>query len=295
MLNRVLVLVKFFCAIMNRLERTHRQSTDEAINIIQRRIAGVSRSLNNEILDERILNNLQTEVNSLYRNFERLQQTVYATTYRHTLQSITNLSELITERLQRFQESFQPALPVNDPQDNQEDYDLETFSGNLDEITGVSFNNEEQPNAVRVRQTRLKIDKSKLESLLSLGFSVRKIARDGLLGKALHYNTIHSFMKNNNMLSIKERYTIMSDNELKEIITNINKDFPNSGIREVVSHLKSRDPPILIQRNQCARLLAEIDQVGTAVRWAQVIQRRQYQVPSPNSLWHMDSHHSLVE
>ena len=85
----------------------------------------------------------------------------------------------------------------------------------------------------------------------------------------------------------------MTDAELKNVITDINSNFPNSGIREMVAHLKSRN--LVVQRNRVAKLLAEVDHVGTAVRWAQVIQRRRYQVPSPNSLWHMDSHHSLVQ
>ena len=29
-------------------------------------------------------------------------------------------------------------------------------------------------------------------------------------------------------------------------------------------------------------------------RWATVITRRTYSVPGPNSLWHIDGHHSLL-
>ena len=56
---------------MDRLTRTHRQSPEEAVNIIQRRIAGISRSLNNDFLDETSISNFQNELNSLYRNVER--------------------------------------------------------------------------------------------------------------------------------------------------------------------------------------------------------------------------------
>ena len=37
-----------------------------------------------------------------------------------------------------------------------------------------------------------------------------------------------------------------------------------------------------------------IDPVNTRIRWATVISRRTYTVPAPNSLWHLDGHHSLI-
>ena len=96
------------------------------------------------------------------------------------------------------------------------------------------------------------------------------------------------------MLSIRERYTRKSDEDLKTLIIEINQNFPNFGIREVVAHLKNQDPPILLHRLQCQKLLFEIDLVGCSICWAQTIKRRQYSVPTPNSLWHIDSHHALI-
>ena len=52
---------------------------------------------------------------------------------------------------------------------------------------------------------RFKIDRKKLEHLLSVGFAVRKIAKDGLLGRKLHHNTVHNFMARNHM-QIPKRY-----------------------------------------------------------------------------------------
>ena len=70
-----------------------------------------------------------------------------------------------------------------------------------------------------VTEKRFIIDKNKLEHLLSLGFTVRKIARDGLLGKQLHHNTLHNFMERNQMKSIRNRYTSLSDDELHHKIS----------------------------------------------------------------------------
>jgi len=37
-----------------------------------------------------------------------------------------------------------------------------------------------------------------------------------------------------------------------------------------------------------------VDPANTALRWGIVVSRRQYSVPWPNSLWHLDGHHSLI-
>lgn len=37
-----------------------------------------------------------------------------------------------------------------------------------------------------------------------------------------------------------------------------------------------------------------MDPPNTALKWGIVVSRRQYSVPWPNSLWHLDGHHSLI-
>ena len=101
-------------------------------------------------------------------------------------------------------------------------------------------------------------------------------------------------MIRNNIVLVRGRYTQLSNESLSDIIRSISQNFPNSGVREMVAHLRNRDPPIILQRDRCSRLLANIDPVGTARRWAQAIHRRQYSVPTPNSLWHLDSNHALI-
>ena len=64
------------------------------------------------------------------------------------------------------------------------------------------------------------------------------------------------------------------------------------GSEEVCAALRSRG--IKVQRERCRTLLAEVDSTGTAARWSRTVQRRQYNVPMANSLWHLDSHHSLI-
>ena len=145
----------------------------------------------------------------------------------------------------------------------------------------------------REAKKHFSIDKSKLNHLLSCGFTVKTIAREGLLGERIHYNTVHNMMTRNGMASVRKRYTDLSDEILLELTGEINC-FPNSGSREMVAHLRNRNPPIRIQRDRCARFLTQSDPVGTARRWVQAIHRCQYSVPTPNSLWHLDSNHALI-
>lgn len=55
-----------------------------------------------------------------------------------------------------------------------------------------------------------------------------------------------------------------------------------------------RNEGLYVQRKRVRIIFAEIDRVGTAVRWANAVQRRTYSVPTPNSLWHMDANLKLI-
>ena len=141
---------------------------------------------------------------------------------------------------------------------------------------------------------RSDIDRSKLEAFLGMGFTVTYIANHGLLGGNVHRNTIHNFIRRNGICGPRQRYSAISDADLREKIAELNRRYPNSGAQEMLSLLRSHTPSLIVQRDRCRRILAEIDPVGTARRWSQAIRRRQYSVPTPNSLWHLDSNHSLI-
>lgn len=48
-----------------------------------------------------------------------------------------------------------------------------------------------------------------------------------------------------------------------------------------------------VQRHRIRKALNIVDPVGVASRWSQSIKRRNYRVPTPNSLWHLDAHLKL--
>ena len=49
-----------------------------------------------------------------------------------------------------------------------------------------------------------------------------------------------------------------------------------------------------IQRRRIRECVARVEPANTALRWGIVVSRRQYSVPWPNSLWHLDGQHSLI-
>ena len=166
----------------------------------------------------------------------------------------------------------------------------EINSNDLDNLS--KYSHKEKKN--KPGNSRYLIDKENLEFLIGIGHNVSEIAKKGLHGGVMHRNTLTNFMRKNGIKSPKERYTSLQDSEIKIIIREITRLFPNSGIREVDSMLKTRNPPVIVQRDKVQRLMSEINPVASARRWALVIPRRTYSVPTPNSLWHIDTHHSLI-
>ncbi len=48
---------------------------------------------------------------------------------------------------------------------------------------------------------------------------------------------------------------------------------------------------IFVQRGDC---IHHTDPINTALRWQQMVRRRPYSVPGPNSLWHINGNHKLI-
>ena len=57
-------------------------------------------------------------------------------------------------------------------------------------------------------------------------------------------------------------------------------------------HLQSAG--IRVQRRRVKQSVASNDPIHSNMRWHKVLSRRSYSVPGPNSLWHIDGHHSLI-
>ena len=89
-----------------------------------------------------------------------------------------------------------------------------------------------------------------------------------------------------------ERYTDISDHELDRMISIIWQEHPNIGQSVIYGYLRSTG--IHVQRYRLHNSLSRVDLTQQSLRWYQRLTRRTYFVPGPNSLWHVDGHHSMI-
>ena len=87
-------------------------------------------------------------------------------------------------------------------------------------------------------------------------------------------------------------YTDISDRELEDVLRGLQQRYPNTGLSIMSGHLQSMG--FHVQRRRIIDILQDIDPVGRLERWRSLVRRRTYSVPGPNSLWHIDGHHSLI-
>lgn len=89
-----------------------------------------------------------------------------------------------------------------------------------------------------------------------------------------------------------QRFTVMDDRQLDDVVRDVVQRQPFSGIRLVQGELESIG--IHVQRERIWASLHRVDSLNVRARLSHVVQRRQYRVPSPNSLWHVDGNHKLI-
>ena len=88
-------------------------------------------------------------------------------------------------------------------------------------------------------------------------------------------------------------YSTISDDELGRFDSEYRQAHGvMCGRSMVTGYLKSIGTNV--QQHRVTQLLLRVDPTGSRIRWSLIIRRRKYHVPAPNSLWHVDSHHSLI-
>ena len=134
---------------------------------------------------------------------------------------------------------------------------------------------------------RYDIPRETLEELRSLHFTWDKIAkmfgvsRWTLLRRVREYGLEHY-----------SRFSIISDAEIDILV----KDFMSkhghaTGEIYISGHLRALG--YHIPRRRIRASINRVDPVNTALRWGALV-TRSYYIPWPNSLWHIDGHHSLI-
>ncbi|XP_052250929.1 uncharacterized protein LOC127858079 [Dreissena polymorpha] len=72
------------------------------------------------------------------------------------------------------------------------------------------------------------IDQDQLQLLLDRGFTVKRIAEDGLLGSKMHKSTLFRFMRLNRILQPRIALNV-SDDVVRDVMSRYIMDHPNSG------------------------------------------------------------------
>ena len=131
------------------------------------------------------------------------------------------------------------------------------------------------------------IEKEQLEHLLDLNFDCPSIAN--MLGVSLR--TIRRRMTEYD-LSIRGCYSDITDARLEEIISDLKHLYPTCGYRIMDGLLRQRG--IRVTQSRLRDALHHTDPHGTVVRFSDLVHRRKYHVPGPQSIWHIDGMHKLI-
>ncbi|CAL8235936.1 unnamed protein product [Boreogadus saida] len=140
----------------------------------------------------------------------------------------------------------------------------------------------------RVGRPTVEIPLEAIEGYLSHGLKVQEIA--DMYG--VHRTTIHRKMQQNG-LSVSDMYSEMSDTQLDALVLEIHR-IHLCGYRMLRYHLQGRGH--LVQIHRVRQSLKRVDPEGTEQRALanRTLHRRQYSVPGPNCMWHIDGNHKLI-
>ena len=93
-------------------------------------------------------------------------------------------------------------------------------------------------------------------------------------------------------LTTLQKFSIISDERIDDIIKGyISRHGSTTGEPFMSGYFRSLG--LHIQRSRIRAALNRVDPHNTVLRWGTLVSRR-YFVPWPNSLWHIDGHHSLI-
>ena len=135
---------------------------------------------------------------------------------------------------------------------------------------------------------RFEIDEDTLLHFRNLGFTWKDIARLLLVYRCTLWRRVRELG-----IAKKTGFSDITDEELDNIIRAFMNDQGNLvGYSMVSGCLK--DIGLRVQRDRVRASIARVDPVNSRLRWATIISRRTYSVAAPNSLWHIDGHHSLI-
>lgn len=133
---------------------------------------------------------------------------------------------------------------------------------------------------------RIEIERNQLEYFVECGFRVKDIADMYHCSKRTIERRMHE-------LSVRSsNFSQIPDTELDNKVSDLLEIRRQIGEKTIASQLRSQG--IIVQRQRIRESIRRVDPIGVQLRCRTVLHRRQYNVRSPNSLWHLDGYHKLV-
>lgn len=195
----------------NRALRNNSVAVEDVIHRVDRRMDVIHRIIRVN-LSMNQLAQCRNKLLSLNLNFKCLQLTTYAITFRNKMLEMPFALQ-VEDMKEPGQGGFSTTISTNN---NERTESTAALTSDINDENIILVEDNEA--SASVTEKRFIIDKNRLEHLFSLGFTVRKIARDRFLGKHLHHNTLHNLMERNQMTSIRNRYTSLADDERRHKI-----------------------------------------------------------------------------
>ncbi len=134
---------------------------------------------------------------------------------------------------------------------------------------------------------RFDIPFEQLECLLTNHFTVPQIA--DLLN--VSQRTIFRRMTEYG-LSVSSQYANLTDDELDGLVINVQQEFPMCGNQQMQGHLLSQG--FRVQQSRIRESQRRTCPEGTMMRRLRCLERREYRVAGPRSLYHIDGNHKLI-
>ena len=145
---------------------------------------------------------------------------------------------------------------------------------------------EDGVNPVRGRPS-IEVSEEQLSLLLSFKFKTADIA----CMLQVSPSTIRRRIDLYGLTDVNE-YSEINYQHLETIVHDFAIHYPHSGQKSFEGYLLQMG--LRVQRRRIRSALQTVDPNGVRKRLKRALHRRQYKVPMPNSLWHIDGHHKLI-
>ena len=163
----------------------------------------------------------------------------------------------------------------------------------LDDIAAIYLSLEDEKRQRRQSALRqrgrpcVEISQEQLANLLSFDFKISTIANMFQVSRKTIRRRIVQYGLEENAA-----FSDVTDLQLDHITQQFVTNHPNSGEKSFDGYL--RNMGLRVQRYRIRRSLQRVDPNGVRNRFSRTLHRRQYSVPMPNSLWHIDGNHKLI-